>query len=399
MDMLFFLGIATICGFLVGKLSNKLHFPQVIGYLIAGVILGPSFLGVFDLELLDKFKPFNDFALGLVAFIIGSEMHIGTLRKMGKGIINIIFSESFVAFTLVFLGVYLLTRKLYVALIFGALAPASAPAGTVAVLQEYRAKGPLTKTLYAVVGLDDGLAIMIYGFAAALARLFVTGEGMSFANLLRGPGLEIIGSIALGGVFGLLSGYFINKLRERTEVLAASLIAILLCTGLSNYFHLSIILSNLSLGMVFANLFLTANRRAFRTAEMVAYPMYIIFFFIAGAHLQVQLLPAMGLLGLTYILCRILGLMGGATLGAAVSHSEEVIRKYLGFGILSQAGVAIGLAILVNKEFASLGEKGGELALLVINTIAATTIFFEIIGPLGVKFAISHAGEMRKGKK
>jgi len=398
MDILFFIGIAIILGFIGGRFSNLLKFPGVTGYLLVGVILGSSVFKIFSLELLDKIGVFNDLALGVVAFIIGSEMQMSTLRKMGRGIITIIFSESFGAFLLVALGVYLLTHKLYVALIFGAIAPASAPAGTVAVLQEYKAKGPLTSALYAVVGLDDGLAIMIYAVAAALAKLFLTGSTVSFLNIVGGSFIEILGAIVLGGLMGITFGYFIRKLKGKDGVLAISLAVILICIGLSKYFHLSLILSNLSLGMVFANLFPLANRRAYQAIQSITLPIYIIFFVIAGAHLQIKLLPATGFIGLIYTICRTSGLIGGAFFGATISKQDPAIRKYLGFGILSQAGVAIGLAILVTREFGPLGKAGQDLAILVINIIAATTIIFEIIGPIATKFAISKAGEMNKAK-
>ncbi len=205
MDVLFFIGIAIIFGFLVGRISHHFKLPAVVGYLVAGLVLGPSILKIFSLELLDDIGILSDLALGVVAFMIGSEMRISILRKMGKGLITIIFSESFGAFLLVALGVYFLTHKLYLALIFGAMAPASAPAGTAAVLQEYKAKGPLTNALYAVVGLDDSLAIMIYAFAAPLARLSLTGDTMSFSNVIKGPFLEIFGAVILGGLIGIIS--------------------------------------------------------------------------------------------------------------------------------------------------------------------------------------------------
>jgi Kef-type K+ transport system membrane component KefB len=167
---------------------------------------------------------------------------------------------------------------------------------------------------------------------------------------------------------------------------------------LSKYFHVSLILSNLGLGIVFANLFLLANRRAYQAIQSITLPIFIIFFVIAGAHLQIHLLSTMGLLGLIYIICRVLGKIGGAFFGATISKSNPAVRKYLGLGILSQAGVAIGLAILVTREFGSLGKAGEDLAVIVINTIAATTIIFEIIGPIATKFAISKAGEMNKSK-
>ncbi len=396
MGVLFFAGLMISCGFIGGKITNRLKFPAVVGYLIAGLLMGPSFFNILNLELLETMDIFNDLALGLVAFIIGSEMRLNTLRKIGKGIIAIIISESFGAFALVFTGVYLLTHKLYLALVFGAMAPASAPAGTAVVLQEYKSKGPLTDALYAVVGLDDGLAIMIYALAAALAKISITGSAESILHIIKGPVVEIVGAIILGGLFGLILGYVTRKIHSKKEILSISLAAVMICSGLSSYFHFSLILANLSLGMIFVNLYLYANRRSIETINFISLPIYTIFFVIAGAHLQISLLPAMGLLGIIYIVCRSLGLVGGAFLGATVSRSDPVLRKYLGWGILSQAGVAIGLAIMAKRDFSMLGQAGKDLGVLVINTIAATTIVFEIIGPMATKFAIHKAGEIGK---
>jgi Kef-type K+ transport system membrane component KefB len=239
---------------------------------------------------------------------------------------------------------------------------------------------------------------MIYAFAAALAKLSLGGGTVSFLTVIKGPLIEILGAIILGGLVGILFGYLTRRLRSRNEVLAVSLGVILICTGLSKYFNVSLILSNLSLGMVFANLFFLANRRAYQALQSIALPIYIIFFVIAGAHLQISFLPVMGVLGLVYIISRTFGLVGGAFLGATMSRSNPVIRKYLGLGILSQAGVAIGLAILVTREFSGLGQAGQDLAVLVINTIAATTIVFEIVGPIATKIAITRAGEIGKGR-
>lgn len=398
MDILFFIGLIILSGFVFGKVVNYFKFPAVIGYLLAGLILGNSFFNLFSLELLEKLGIFNDLALGIIAFIIGSEMRLSTLKRMGPKVVNIILGEALGAFFLVALAVYFLTHKLYLALIFGAMAPASAPAGTAIVLQEYKAKGPLTNFIYAVVGLDDALAIMIYVLAAAFSKFLITGEQISALSLIKGPFLEITGAILVGGMVGSISAYFIRKLKK-IDILPVSLATILICTGLAKCFHLSLILTNLSLGMLFANLFLLANRRAYEAIQLIAPPIYIIFFVIAGAHLQIKLLPAMGMLGVIYILARSTGKLGGIYLSTLLSKTEPVIKKYLGFGILSQAGVAIGLAILATREFSHLGPAGENLACLVINTIAATTIIFEIIGPVGVKFAIGRAGEIGKSKR
>ncbi len=393
MDILFFISIALIFGFIGGKIMQAVKLPSIVGYLIAGMIFGPSFLNIFHEDFLVDMNTFTAFALSLVAFIIGSEMKLSTLKEMGTGIGIITILESLGAFILVTMGVYFLTHKLYLALVFGALAPASAPAGTVAVLQECKAKGRLTNALYAVVGLDDGLAIMIFAIAVALSRMLLMGDHLSAAGLLKGPAFEIIASISLGILVGGVSGYFTRRLTSNDAILALSLGSLLICTGIAVHFHLSLILANLSLGMVHNNVYPQANRRAYRAIESITLPVYIIFFFVAGAHLHVALLPSMGFLGLVYVLCRIGGLMGGAFLGSVISKQSPVVRNYLGMGILCQAGVAIGLSVLAAGQFGPLGEEGKSSAIMIVNTIAATTIIFEVIGPIGARIAISKAGE------
>jgi Kef-type K+ transport system membrane component KefB len=396
MDILLFCSIAILSGFLSGKILNRLKLPGVVGYLLIGFVLGPSFINLFSLKDLSLLGGFNEMALSVVAFIIGSQLHLSILKKVGKGIFAVILWESFAAFSIVALGIYWLTKSLPLALLFGAMAPASAPAGTVVVLRESKAKGPLTNTLYTVVGLDDGLAIIIYAFAAAFARLSLTGSSQSVISVIRGPIIEIIGSLFLGIVLGFAFSYFARKIRSKRELLAVSLGFVFLCTGIGNYFGFSLILSNLVLGMVSANTFILTNRRIIDTVDSITVPIYIIFFVIAGAHLQLKFLPHMGFLGLVYIVCRITGLISGSFIGATIAKLPMSVRKYLGLGILSQAGVAIGLAMLVSKDFSDLGIAGNRIASLIVNTIAATTLVFEIIGPITTKFAIWRAGEINQ---
>jgi Kef-type K+ transport system membrane component KefB len=184
--------------------------------------------------------------------------------------------------------------------------------------------------------------------------------------------------------------------REHGDALTLSLGAILLATGLANVLHLSLILANLAVGAVLANLAPRDTERSYRAVEYVTHPVYVLFFLVAGAHLNVGLLTQLTLLGPLYIIGRSVGLIGGAYAGATISRTEPVVRRYLGLGILSQAGVAIGLALTVANEFRApaYGELGRQLAALAINTIAATTIIFEIVGPLTTKIALKRAGEI-----
>lgn len=397
MDLLFLVGMGVALGFIGGKISNKLKLPAVTGYIIIGVFLGSSFFNILDLNTLNRIGIITDLALGIIAFVIGNELRLSILKKMGKIIITILFFESIATFVLVTIGVYLLTRNMALSLILGSLGVATAPAGTFIVLDEYKAKGPVTNTLLAIVSLDDSIAIVIFSFAAAFAKHLVNidiEEKTTFLSNLQQPLIEIGGAIVLGLILGIVVSYIAKKLHNKRELLVIALAAILICTGLSNVLHFSSILANMVLGMVISNLFLFAGKRIFETIYDITLPVYIAFFVLAGAHLQIGLLPKMGLLGLVYILTRSLAKIGGASLGASLSKAEPNIRKYLGFGLFTQAGVAVGLAMIVAREFGFCEE----IAVITINTITATTIILEIIGPIGVKYVITKSGERGKAK-
>ncbi len=306
------------------------------------------------------------------------------------------------------------TNNLPLALIFWAVALASAPAGTVAVIQELRAKVSLTKALYAVVGFDDGLAIVIFGVAATMAKKILleaaTGMQSNIWSSLQGPLLEIVGSLTLGALFGLIYCQVVRRLRSSADMLVAALAFVFLGVGLAERWHLSLILVNLVLGAVLVN---TRREelvhRATEPVRLIMPFLFILFFCLAGAHLDLAKLPRLGLLGLVYILARGFGLVGGARLGAYLGGAEEKIRKWLGLGILSQAGVAIGLALMVQQEFVVLAElhpkafaalavsnpmmHPAAIGAAVITTVTATSIVFEIIGPILTRIALVRSGE------
>ena len=398
-EPLMILGGMIGIGFYAGRSMKYLRLPSIIGFMIIGVILGPSLVNLLHEDFQEKLSFITDVALSFVAVSIGLELSFRALKKQGAGIILVIFSESFLTFGVVTAAVYLLTRDLPLSLVFGAIAPASAPAGTVAIIQEYRAKGPLTKALYSVVGFDDGLGIIIFGFAAAIAKSLLSteigGAPLKWYLLVTEPLIEIGSSIGIGAAIALVFCLLARKLNNPRDIFILVFAAILVSAGLCRMLHLSVILTNMVLGIVVVNTQPSGLvEKLHRELSEFMPLLFILFFILAGANLHVGALPALGIVGLVYIGARTAGLMGGAALGASLGRLSPDIRKYLGMGILSQAGVAIGLSLVVKNDFAGLGAHGQAIGAGVITTITATCIFFEIIGPILTKIALTKAGEI-----
>jgi Kef-type K+ transport system membrane component KefB len=402
------MGLAILLGFYSGHLARAVRLPALIGYMILGILLGPSLLHLFDQTMMDNLSFLTNIALGFVAFSIGAELSLTSLKRLGPGIISVIFAESFGAFFLVFILVYALTRDLPLSLIFSAMAPASAPAGTVAVILETKSKGNLTKALYAIVGFDDGLAIIIFGFAAAFAKSLLIGEvtdtPSAILPALWAPTLEILLSVVVGGVVGILFCQMVRRLQNPRDMLIIVFGTVVFVTGLSLRWHLSLILTNMMVGFVLVNTRRETLVRNVTTPILEIMPLlFIVFFCIAGAQLDVTALSALGWLGLAYVVGRTVGKLVGVRVGAMLGTVDDNVKKYAGMGILNQAGVAIGLALIVNHEFSQLHLRHGleepiaravSLGEMTITTVTATSVFFGIIGPIFTKIALSKAGEI-----
>ena len=398
--LLAMVGVAVTLGLFAGRLVKKLGLPSIIGYMLLGTIMGVSMLKLFHHTHLQELAFITDIALGFVAFSIGNELKLTTLKSLGKSIGTIIVLESFSALILVTGLVYLVTGDLVTALIFGSLAPATAPAGTVAVIREYRAKGKLSSSLYAVAGFDDGVAILLFGFTAAVAKqILLSNAGISQGSLASGlikPAIEIVLSLVLGGALGFLYSYLVRKLESRNNIPALTFGFILMGAGLASMFHLSLILVNMGIGFVLANTSRQSTIMNVNEQLRSLMPLlFILFFFLAGAHLNLATLPSLGLIGVAYIIGRTSGKIGGAWLGAYIGGASKTIRNNLGLGLLSQAGVAIGLSLLVSQEFSSIDTPQAQLiAASVVTTITATCIIFEIVGPITARIALKNAGEI-----
>lgn len=396
MNDLLELAILLLFGLYAAKGAKVLRTPQVVGYVLAGVILGPSVIGLLSLEGSLRYDIVTSVTLGIIGFVVGSELAARNLRGLGRAIAWIVPLEAGLALLLVSLGTYALTHNAPLSILLGALASATAPAGTVDVLQEYKAKGPVTTTLYAVVGLDDAFSLISYGFCLPLAKLFISGEPISLQGVLLNPLREIALAIALGGAAGVMVILPVRWLRHRNELLAFTLGALLLISGLAVKFHLSLILATMSMGVTMVNLRYTMCRRMIGVLNDFDPPIYVLFFVLVGGRLDISLLPKMGLVGLAYIVLRESGKYLGTYLGATIGKADPKVRKYAGLGLFSQAGVTIGLALSIYHELIQAGSQNAELGKYVIMVITATTFVVQIVGAPFVKLAIVKAGEVGK---
>jgi len=394
LDTLAIIGLAMTAAFLVGQVFRRIGVPQVVGFLIAGVLLGPSFFHAIPDSLNESLTFVSEIALGLIGFEMGGHLHFAELSKLGKSILWITFAQAAGAFLLVGIGVYLITGSDYTALLFAALATATAPAATVDVLSEYEADGPLTTTLLAVIGIDDALSLLLFSFAAAVAEILLVGRSMSLVEMIELPLVEIGGSLVVGLIIGWVMSEISRRVPMRHDAIVLPLGVGLFAAGLTTTLHLSLILTMMVMGIVVVNRNGGQGEYIRYIVEQIGPTVYVLFFVLAGARLRLDLLPTMGLLGLLYITLRIFGKYAGTWLGARISGASPVVRKYLGLALLSQAGVAIGLALDSQSRFAEFGPAGIELGSLVLSVITATMLVVQVVGPILVKYAITQAGEV-----
>ncbi|MBC7190293.1 cation:proton antiporter, partial [Candidatus Aerophobetes bacterium] len=346
MNILLAIGIATIIGFIGGKLFNQLKIPAVTGWVIVGVIMGSSVTGIFPEKLLSRIEIIYDIALGLIAFSIGEELIFPKLKQLGKKIAAIVIFEAFGAFFIVSSVVFLLTDSLPQALILGAVSSATAPAATVMVIHELKAKGELTTTIISVVAIDDAIALILYAFASSAARIFILPDAhISLLSMILKPFEEILGAVLVGCVVGLLVSFFSRFIKSSIDFFVVVIGSILITTGVSNFLEFSPLLANMSLGMVISNFAPRSLRRISNIWQSSTPIIYIMFFCLAGAHLNLKVISQIGILGLSYTAARMAGKFLGASFGAKISKAGKKVQRFVGLSLFPQVGVALALAV------------------------------------------------------
>lgn len=387
MNVMLKLAIVIAFGTIGARIARKFNMPNVTGYLILGLILGPSFLKVVTVSDMDVINFVNELALACIAFSIGGEFLISDIKKIGKDIFIITLGEVIGVLLLVFLIMFFVLGKSFAfSIIMAAMSASTAPAGTILVMRQYRAYGPLTKTILPITALDDALGIMVFGLAISLAKISMGFEKISFIKMIVGPIFQILVSLFLGLIIGIILSYIVNKVKNKDELLIIILCFIIGATGFSAHINLSPLLTNMMLGAVVINESAKA-KKIFKSVNDFTPPINLLFFTLAGASLDLSILASIGSLGIIYVLSRALGKILGASLGAIKVGADEVIKKYLGIALLPQGGVAIGLSMIVSQEIPQFSSE-------IITLILFSVLVFEISGPILAKFAITKAGEV-----
>lgn len=385
--------LMILLGLVLGKLAEKIGIPAVTGYILAGVIVGPVLKLVTE-KVVDGLEIISNIAIGFIAFSIGMELWFPKYKNSSKQIL-IITAVQAITTTLVVIGAtYIFKQDLPLSLMLGAIACATAPAPIMMIVKRYKASGPVTDTLLPVVGLDDGVGIIIFGVCLSVSKALIGGGEVKIGEAILKPLLELGLSIVLGAVIGFILGILSNKLikklgkHERNDTyLTVSLISVFISVTAAHTFNLSSILVPMTIGIVFTNMI---DKESFKTESKVVDkftpPLMIAFFTLAGAELDFKILISAGLIGIVYIIARIIGKFGGAYIGSEISKSDKVIRNNLGFTLLPQGGVAIGMVFSAGSELGDLGRT--------IQTIVLAGIFiYELFGPVLVKYILTKIGE------
>ena len=409
------LGVAMLVGLLMSRLAKKLQLPAVTAYLVTGVLIGPyclgrlgvDGLGFVSMEQTEGLGIVCDVALGFIAFAIGNEFRLSQLKSTGKAATVIGIIQALVATLLVdlaLIGFHFImpdVLSLPAAITLGAVAAATAPATTLMVVRQYKAKGPLTDILLPIVALDDAVGLIIFSVSLGVAMALQTGHA-DVVSIIAEPIIEVVLSLILGSVMSLLLTFFERFFHSRSKRLSLAVCFVLLTVAVS-MLHFEIgpvavsfspLLSCMMLGTVFCNLCDFSQELMDRCDRWTA-PLFILFFVISGAELELSVFGSGTIvaIGVVYIIARSLGKYVGSFASAKAMKCESGIVKYLGVTLLPQAGVALGMSTLAMQNLGV--EDGG----LVRNIILFSVLIYELVGPLTTKIALSAAGEISKESK
>ena len=396
MNLILAIGIIVVVGFFGGLAAGKIKFPRITGYILIGILLSPSLLNIIPTETVGSLDIITDIALGFIAYLIGGSLRWESIQKLGRSIATILPFQSLGAWFLVTIVLALLGHLILpnqdfwqtyfpMAFIIGAISCATAPAATMAIIKQYKAKGPLTTTLLAVVALDDAIAVIAFAIALGISLPLVSGAGnISLHQMVGVPFLHIAESAGIGIIFAFALAYISRLVRARELLLVVVFGIIMLCAGITSYLGVSSILANMIVGFIVVNK--VKRREMFLVVEEIEDVLFAMFFVLAGLHFDLSVLKTAGILALLIFVTRCLGKYFGARAGAKASHASYAVQKYLGLALLPKAGVTVGLVLLAERAFPSFGT-------IMLNAVLASVIINELTAPPLTRYAIFKAGE------
>ncbi len=389
--IIFSAGLLLIFGYIFGQLSEKIKLPAITGYIFAGILVGGSGLKLIHHENLEILNILSEVTLSFIAVIIGGEFSFYKLRAYGKKIIILTFAQMFLTFFLVSFGLIFLGISSYVAFLLGAIAAATAPAATVVIVEKLKAKGEFVDYLYGIVALDDAGTVILFSVAFAISTSIISGLNTSFLNSTFHAFLEILYSVLIGVFGGIAIHFSTAKKRNMNEIKIITLGILFITTSISISLELSPLIANMTVGMLLVNLSKKNVRILFALQPLTA-PLYAIFFAIAGTELSLEIFKdkSVILAGFLFIILRAIGKYFGIYLSSIPLKIPVKIKKYLGLGLLPQAGVAIGLVLFVQASpvIKNASEAIQQEITVMINIVLMSVFFNELFGPVLAKIAI-----------
>lgn len=382
------LAVMLFSGFLMTRLTKLAHLPNVTGYILAGVLIGPCVLNLIPETVQNGMDFVTDVALAFIAFGVGKYFKLERLRKNGRSVLILTVFESLIAALLIFLVMAFVFRlPIPFSLLLGAIGSATAPASTIMTIRQYKAKGQFVDILLQIVALDDAVALLAFSVCAAIAQAMEGGSGISPKAVLL-PILWNLLALAAGALAGFLLHKLIGENRSSQHRLVLVTALLLSITGFCTALDISPLLACMVMGAVYINI--SGNKKVFKQVNGFTPPIQLLFFVLSGMRMDLTALKAAGLIGVVYFLVRIIGKYAGAWLGAVLGKASIPIRRYLGLALIPQAGVSIGLALLGQRILPA--ESGALLSTIILSS----GVLYEMIGPACAKAAIFLSGSVPK---
>lgn len=387
MNTLFYLAVAMLAGLLMTRVTRLVKLPNVTAYLIAGVLIGPCVFKLVPEAELNNFSIITEAVLGFIAFSIGDQFKLSSLKALGKSALIITALESLGAVVVVMSITLLLGFDPIVCVMLGALSASTAPAATLLIVRQYKTSGPLTDMLLPVVAADDATGLIAYSICVNIALGMVNHDPFSVINTILIPLVDIVLALLVGALIGFALALSNKYFKSHTNRMSLAIAAVFLGVGVADHFGLSNLLLCMAMGAVYVNLRDDAER-VLGCIDDWTYPLFMLFFVISGAELNLATLPKVGLIGIIYIFARFGGKFLGSWIGGTITHQPPVVKDNIGWALMPQAGVAIGMATM------ALAQLPLEYGQQIQTVILSATLVYEIVGPIASKNALKRAGEI-----